>query len=271
MTKAIDKEAKKEAARKALEAQMALAEAKRLADENEARLRAEAMSNSAADRASLLSEFEAFGRMEAEGRASIVHAAVLFGESVASKRLTEDDAAAAYGAYFAGHAQYNEGDNFAETAKDRAEASKASVSMFRTFGKALPAYMGRDFWTRVLFLRESVTDRRHGSAYNALVYANRQLIAEHGKAEVFAEVKVSDDDIIWWLTAAPKVETPVLDKWIETVAKLLAAAEKEAGDTPFAKTLKPTLELLSKWKQDGKAAILPAPELIKAPDNETLQ
>lgn len=271
MTKAIDKAAQKETSRIALEAQLALADAKRKADEEEARMRAQIMSNAAADRAALMAEFEAFGRLEAEGRASIVHAAVLFGESVASKRLSEDDAAAAYGAYFAGHGQYNEGDEFAETAKDRKEATKASVSMFRTFGKALPAYMGRDFWTRVLFLRESVSDRRHGSAYNALVYANRQLLAEHGKAEVFAEVKVSDEDIVRWLTAAPKVDTPVLDKWIETVAKLLAAAEKEAGDTPFAETLRPTFDLLSKWKQDGKAAILPAPELVKAPANETLQ
>lgn len=271
MIKAIDKAAQKEASRIAIEAQLALAETKRKADEEEARIRAEAMSNSAADRASLMAEFEAFGRLEAEGRASIVHAAVLFGESVANKRLSEDDAAAAYGAYVVGHSQYNDGDDFGETSKDRAEASKASVSMFRTFGKALPAYMGRDFWTRVLFLRESVTARRHGSAYNALVYANRQLIAEHGKAEVFAAVKVSDEDIVRWLTAAPKVETPMLDKWIESVGKLLKAAEDEAGDTPFAATLRPTFDLLSKWKQEGREAIMPAPELIKAPDSETLQ
>jgi hypothetical protein len=197
-------------------------------------------SNAAPFRAEAVKRAEMYGVAHARGEASLTKLAFFFSAGVRDGALSEGDADALYAAFVAGHNRHivTTGTGHEMIATDE-KSLKVPTSIFRTFGKRGPVAMGPDFYQRVLTVRHAIgPSDRLGSAYNAMVKCNREVVKLAEKAAV---VVISDDDIRGWISKPATVDKTELDKLAELVTKIAKLAI--ANPVAFAGLTEPTAAL----------------------------
>lgn len=171
---------------------------------------------------------ESLGEAARLGKQSIVDAARAFGEQCNPEKndrvFSEDDAGAVYAAFVKGH----NGDTRVIDAMDNAQ--KASISIFKTFGRPNVARYGATLWEQVIEVRSTIgkDDRAQSSAYGALTKVNREfekLAVDKGFAA--AKLEATDEWIEALLTKGDVKSKSDADKAAELLKRLRKLAEGE--------------------------------------------
>lgn len=178
--------------------------------------------NIAAAKTKLMDQVSIYGRQAARGAASLTHLAFLFAGACRERMLTELDAEAVYTAYVKA---YNDAvaSHHATTGAAPLEVSKASVSVFRTFGKPAPVAQP-DLYQRVLVLKNRVAaDDLVGSTYNCFVAVNRaiqKVIDDRKGLFPSATLEVTDEMIVKAITKPARPDKTDADRLAQVAAAL---------------------------------------------------
>jgi hypothetical protein len=203
------------------------------ADAAAAKLALEAGNKMDAARKAAFAEVELLGEQWALGAGSLTRAAWDFASKVADRTFAISDAKAVYLAVVAG---------FNRTAKAKAlgvdtlpvgdKEIASPVSIFATFGKRGPVAQGVGLYARVIVVRNTIADSKVQSAYNCMVTVNRRIEDATAKLDTaaLAAFKVSDADILAWITPKATAAKSALAKLEAVIATLTKMSE--TGDYP---------------------------------------